>query len=240
MLRETIATLEEQCRDELASLGGSEPLRNMETQAIESNPIYQNLRQQLSDADVELVALQAERVSKSQEVAELREDVDKIADVEAELKKLNRDYGVIEARHQELLRRWETLQSKKRLDQVTEKVQFNILEPPFAPAEPVSPNRPLLLTVMLVVALGAGCGVAFLLSQLKPVFFNRRVLSQVSGLPVLGSVSFIMSPDEIASRRRGTIAWAAANLLFLCVGSAVVALDEPISLLIRGITGGNF
>lgn len=240
MLRETIATLTEQCREELAALGGNEPVRNLETQALEANPIYQNLRMQLSDADVELAALQAERVTKLREVAELRADVDKIADVETELKKLNRDYGVIEGRHQELLRRWETLQSKKRIDPVTDTVRFNIVEPPFASTEPVSPDRPLLMTAVLVLALGAGGAVAFLLNQLKPVFFNRRTLSRVAGLPVLGNVSLIMSRVEARSRRRGTVAWVGANVVLLGIAGAVILFDDSISLIIREITGSNF
>ena len=160
--------------------------------------------------------------------------------VETDLKKLNRDYGVVESRHQELLRRWETLQSKKRLDPVTDTVQFNILEPPFAAATPVAPNRPLLLIAVLVFALGAGGAVAFGLNQLKPVFFNRRTLARVAGLPVLGSVSMIMSPDEISARHRKTIAWTGANLALLVLGTIVIALATPISQLMRNLTGSGF
>ena len=160
--------------------------------------------------------------------------------VETDFKKLNRDYGVVESRHQELLRRWETLQSKKRLDPVTDKVQFNILEPPFAMATPVAPNRPLLLVAVLVFALGAGGAVAFGLNQLKPVFFNRRTLSRVAGLPVLGSISMIMSPDEIAARHRKTVAWTGANLALLVLGTVVIALENPISRVLRDLTGSGF
>ena len=109
-------------------------------QSLDTNPVYQSLRLQMSDAEVELVELQSRYAQSQREVARLRADVDKIAQVETDLKRLNRDYGVVEGRHQELLKRWETLQSKKRLDPVTDQVQFNILEPPFASAKPVAPN----------------------------------------------------------------------------------------------------
>jgi polysaccharide chain length determinant protein (PEP-CTERM system associated) len=240
MLRETIAALEEDCATELAALGGSRPLRNAETQGYDANPVYQNLRMQLSQINVERAALQQEYQSYQDDVARLRVDVDKIADVEAKLKMLNRDYGVVAGRHQDLLGRWETLQSKKRLDPVTDSVQFNILEPPFAMATPVAPNRPLLLAIVLLVALGAGGAVAFGLNQLKPVFFNRRTLAQVAGLPVLGSVSMIMSPDEITARHRKTIAWTGANLALLVLGTAVIALANPISQILRNLTGSGF
>lgn len=240
MLKETIAALEDDCARELAALGGSKPLINADTQSYDANPVYQDLRLQLSQINVEIAVLQEEYRSYQNDVASLRKDVDKISDVEAQLKTLNRDYGVITGRHQELLGRWESLQSKMRLDPVTDKVQFNILEPPFAMATPVAPNRPLLLVVVLVLALGAGGAVAFGLNLLKPVFFNRRTLALVAGLPVLGSVSMIMSPDEIASRHRRTIAWTGANLTLLILGTVVIALANPISQFLRNLTGSGF
>src|SRR5690606_1215219 len=129
------------------SLGASQPL--------ETNPVYQNLRIQLSNADVELAELRAELRSYEDTIEQLRRDVDKIAQVETELKQLNRDYDVVQARHQELLRRWESLQAKNRLDPVTEQIQFRTIEPPFALAQPIAPNRPLLLAAAFVFALGA-------------------------------------------------------------------------------------
>ncbi|MDH3431630.1 MAG: chain-length determining protein [Gammaproteobacteria bacterium] len=240
MLRETIAALEAECEQERNAMGGAVAVVNPETNSLDANPVYQNLRLQLSNANVEMAALSEELDTRRRQVAQLRADVDKIATVETELKKLNRDYGVVATRYQELLRRWETLQSKKRLDPVTDTVQFNILEPPFAAALPVAPNRPLLLIAVLVWALGAGGAVAFGLNQLKPVFFNRHTLARVAGLPVLGSVSMIMSPDQIAARHRKTIAWTAANLALLVLGTVVIALASPISQILRNLTGSGF
>lgn len=233
MLRETIAVLEAECEQERRAMGGAVAVINPGTNSLDANPVYQSLRLQLSEANVELAALSEELDTRRRQVSQLRADVDKIAEVETELKKLNRDYGVVESRHQELLRRWETLRSKQRLDPVTDTVQFNILEPPFSAAEPVAPNRPLLLVIVLVLALGAGGAVAFGLNQLKPVFFNRRTLANAAGLPVLGSVSMIMSPGQLSARRRNTIAWAGANLALLFMSGFVVALASPMSELIR-------
>ena len=189
---------------------------------------------------MELAALAEEYGTRRAQVAQLRADVDKIGTVETDLKKLNRDYGVVESRYQELLRRWETLQSKKRIDPVTDSVQFNIIEPPFAAAKAVAPNRPLLLVAVLVLALGAGGAVAFGLNELKPVFYNRRTLAKVSGLPVLGSVSMIMSADDMRIRRRNTVVWAGANLALLLTGVLVITLADPVSELMRNVLRSGF
>ncbi|MEL7185041.1 MAG: hypothetical protein AAFN50_01240, partial [Pseudomonadota bacterium] len=238
MLKDTILALEGECSDELAASGGIVSITNPETQSIDANPVYQSLRLQLSDANVELAALSDELTTRRSVVARLRTDVDKISRVETDLKKLNRDYNVITARHQELLRRWETLQSKKRLDPVTDNVQFNIMEPPFAEANPVAPNRPLFLMAVAVFALGVGAAVAFALNQLKPVYFNRRDLSRVAGLPVLGSVSMIMSASEAAKRRRNTFYWYSVNAAFLVVAAAVIVFESPISRTANNLFAG--
>jgi polysaccharide chain length determinant protein (PEP-CTERM system associated) len=241
MLRNTIEVLESECSDELQSVGGGVlPRRDSSGQDGEVNTVYENLRIALSNAGVELASLQEQLRSEQRDVSRLKADVDKIADVETEMKQLNRDYSVVSDRYQELLRRWETLQSKRRLDPVTDRVQFNIIEPPFAMATPVAPNRPLLLAFVMVLALGAGGAIAFGLDQLKPVFYHRRTLSQVTGLPVLGSVSMIVSPHDLAVRRRKTIAWAGANLAFLIVGGVTIALAGPISEFVRNLTGSGF
>jgi uncharacterized protein involved in exopolysaccharide biosynthesis len=126
MLRETLETLQAQCEAETSSMASMPSVVSPGFESLDSNPVYQSLRLQMSEAEVEMVELQSRYTQSQREVARLRADVDKIANVETELKRLNRDYGVVEGRHQELLKRWETLQSKKRLDPVTDQVQFNI------------------------------------------------------------------------------------------------------------------
>jgi len=237
MLQDTISALEDECDLEREAMGGSYAAP-MSSQPLEANPVYQSLRLQFSNAEVELVSTQEEYRNRQREVSQLRTDVDKIAEVEAALKRLNRDYGVVEGRHQELLKRWESLQSKKRLDPVTDAVQFNIIEPPFAAAMPVAPNRPALLIVVLTFALGIGAGVAFILNQLNPVFFTRRSIGQGVGLPVLGAVSMIVSPDDLKIKRHWILAWIGANIGLFVATILVVAYENRASELLRVLGGG--
>lgn len=238
MLRDTIKSLEDNCDAEIrraAAAGGSGSSMG---QSLEANPVYQSLRLQLSNAEVDLAALREELSDKQRTVYRLRTDVDKIAKVETDLKKLNRDYDVVQGRHQELLRRWETLQSKKRLDPVTDQVQFNVLEPPFASAIPVGPDRPTLLMAILFLAAGLSAGLAFALNQLRPVFFTRQTVRRVAGIPVLGSVSMILSPKQISTKRRRTFYWATVNLGLVAATVMVVVFESRMSAIFRNLTAG--
>jgi hypothetical protein len=210
----------------------------IDNQPLEANPVYQNLRIQLSDADVALVEAQARLNAERAEVAQLRRDVDKITQVETELKQLNRDYDVVTSRHQELLKRWEDLQAKKRLDPVTDNVQFRRIEPPFALADPVGPNRPLLLVAVLFFALSAGAGLAFSLNQVNATFFTREKLREAAGLPVLGSIRMMLTPEAAAQRRFDRIVWIAAlGMLFVWTLLSVI-LARQASGFLQGLFAG--
>lgn len=238
-LKETIGVLFDQCVAEINAtrLAGGTPMSPAEN-SLGNNPVYQNLRIQLSNAEVELAGLRAELQTKQRDVSRLRADVDKIGAVETDLNRLNRDYGVVKSRYQEMLRRWETLQSKKRLDPVIDNVQFTVLEPPFAPARPVGPDRPTLLYAAMIFALAAGAAIAFALNQLKPVFYTRRTVTRISGIPVLGTVSLLLSPAEERRRRRRVFAWTICNVLLLFATIVVVEYQSQGSALLRSLIGG--
>jgi polysaccharide chain length determinant protein (PEP-CTERM system associated) len=235
-LNDMIGELQKACEAEVAQAQAAGIAAPVSTaQPLEANPVYQNLKIQLSDAEVQIAELGAQLTAQRNEVATLKRDVDKITEVEAQLKQLTRDYDVVQTRHKELLERWEDLQAKKRLDPVTDKVKFRRIEPPFALADPVGPNRPLLLGGVLVLALGAGLGLAFAMNQLQPVFFRRARLNRVAGIPVLGSITMILTPDAVARRRREALGWATAMVLLVAVTGAAIMFANPAGALVRGL-----
>src|SRR5690606_213723 len=77
-LEETIVQLEADCGAELEAAAGFGSLAPSSAQPLEANPVYQNLRIQLSNAEVELVELRARLATEQATVEQLRRDVDKI------------------------------------------------------------------------------------------------------------------------------------------------------------------
>jgi polysaccharide chain length determinant protein (PEP-CTERM system associated) len=238
-LQDTIAQLKAECRAELDAAAASGLLAPLNQQPLDSNPVYQNMRIQLSNTEVELAEVRARYGAEQGEVAKLRRDVDKITQVETELKQLNRDYDVVVLRHQELLKRWEDLQAKQRLDPVTDNVQFRRIEPPFALADPVGPNRPLLLVAVLIFALGAGAALSFGLSQINQTFFTSASLRRVAGLPVLGSITMIMTSEALAKRRWDKILWLVGLALLLAWTVIAVAVARDASAFVQGLLPGR-
>src|SRR5690606_1803310 len=114
-----------------------------------------------------------------------------------------------------------------------------LIEPPFAAAEPVAPNRPLFLFATLLVAVSAGVAVAFGLNQVNPTFFTRRSLRGAIEFPVIGTVSMIMTPELARSRRVGAIMWIGSYAALFIVAGAVIYFAEPGAAFVRNLLGGN-
>jgi hypothetical protein len=53
-------------------------------------------------------------------------------------------------------------------------LDFRVIDPPTVPSAPNAPNRPALISVVMLIALGAGLGVAFVLSQIRPYVQRRK------------------------------------------------------------------
>ena len=175
-------------RSELASAGGASAI-------LQNNPVYQALQISLNEVEVEIANLTADVNSRSRKVNELNALINEVPEVEAELARLNRDYEIVYGQYQLLVQSLEK-ENLSTAAQQSDQVEFRVIDPPVTDADPVAPNRAQLLALVLVVAFGAGAGLAVLLAQLKPVFINRRTLSNVTGLPVLGAVSMSVSPAE--------------------------------------------
>ncbi len=206
----------------------------MVTNPLDINPVYQNLKIQRSNVEVDLASLRAELADKQAKVDRLKKMVDVIPQVEAELNRLNRDYDVVKSRYAQMLQRWEDLQTGKRVKSGTDQGQFRIINPPFAPIDPAGPPRPLYLLGAFVASLGAGLGVAFLLNLLSPVFHRSRELVDC-GYPILGSITLNRSAEALAKNRTENFALVgAAVVLVACLGM-VIFLATPGSRILRDL-----
>ncbi len=64
------------------------------------------------------------------------------------------------------------------------------------------PNRPLLLTGVLILAILAGFGAAFAAGQLKTTYPTAARLEAAAGLPVIGAIGEVVTAAQPALRRK--------------------------------------
>lgn len=217
-----IAALEEERSVELKKAMAGE---SSDLSGLNSSPVYQQMRAMLAESEASVAELQV-RVSEYQSrVENLEKVVDSVPVIEAELVQLNRDYEVVSQQHTELLQRRESARISEDVEQQANDLVFKVIDPPFVPLKPNKPNKLLLNAGVLVLSLGVGVGVALLMSLLRPVISGQGDLRLATGLPVLGSVTFIptAAQQKMASVR---------NIQFL-------VLTVCLMLLFAGVTIGQ-
>jgi len=201
----------------------------------ELNPVYQELKVEISKAQVDVETLKIQLQEHERKMEDLRQSVDAIPQVEAELAKLNRDYEVTKERYINLVDRRESARLAEDAEKSGSNITFRVIESPVIPMSPSGPNRALLLLAALVAGLGAGLGWTFLRSIFSPTFINFRQVRDTLGLPVLGAVSLYMS-QEHKRRRRLQLAWfLTATFCLVVVFGGVLWQQDAGSVYLRSV-----
>jgi polysaccharide chain length determinant protein (PEP-CTERM system associated) len=186
-----------------------------------NNPLYQELLILLTQTEADISSFKTRALSLERKRVELKNLVDVVPQIEAELLRLNRDYEIHTKNYNEFVERREQAQISDDVESGTEQVKFRVIEPPFVSQNPIFPNRPLFDLGVLIMALGIGYGISLLISLLQPVFYNQSDLNML-GRAVLGTVRKFDTVEVLAKRRRNLVMFILANSLFVSVGIALI------------------
>ncbi|WP_038052623.1 XrtA system polysaccharide chain length determinant [Thioalkalivibrio sp. ALJ1] len=178
----------------------------------------------ITETQSELASLRTRVQDFEERVETLEGDVDRAPAVESELTSLTRNYDVLRDSYRQLQNRREQAVMSGEVEMQTDSVDFRVLEPPRRPSAPASPDRPLLATGILLLGLGAGTGFAFLLSQMRRTVGDSRQLAEVTGRPVLGTVSRVRTSNHRRRRFSELVFFALGVGSLLLVFAAVMAL----------------
>ena len=242
-LNDTIARLESEKRggakvsSSVAAPGGDLSKDQAMVRSLDMNPVYQNLRLTLSQADADLAAIRGQMSSQQALIGDLRSRVNAIPEVEAELVRLNRDYEVNKQQYDTLLQRLESARISQQAEQSADNVKFRVIEPPVVPFTPSGPQRMALNAMVMLAALAAGLGLAVLLAQLHPTFTTRDLLQKVAGIPVIGAITAAIRTDLGPWYRRQSVLVGGAMSLLVLVFVLNLVLTESLRSVIRSVTG---
>ena len=204
--RAQIARLRPQAATERRSGGGGT--------AGTPNPGYMSLRAMLAEREAQVNAAAMRRAQLQSDLQQLEARQSASPGVAAEQARLNRDYEVLKQQYDRLLENREQVRLRSDVQTRTDAVSFRVIDPPSRPVVPVAPNRPLLLTLLLLASIGAGIAAAFVRGQLQTTFPTQNRLAAVTGLPVFGTVGEVLTAAE-RSIRRQRLRWLAGSMIFL-------------------------
>jgi polysaccharide chain length determinant protein (PEP-CTERM system associated) len=225
--RRTLEDLKVRQKAEIEAVRRGDPSAIAAT-GLASNPVYQGIKLQLSQIDVEVAGARQQVAGQEAKIAEQRKMINTAPQVEAEYERLDRDYAVTHTEYQALVDRLSRAKLSDKAD-ATGVVRFEVVDPPAANPDPVFPNRLKLILEVLAAGLGAGIGAAYLLHQLRPVFSSTRQLMELTQLPVLGSVSMTWPERHRASARRAIWRYALGATTLLLLAVVVLLTDDMTS-----------
>ncbi len=176
-----------------------------------SSMAAQELSRVVASTEVQVAGLRARVGEYSARMAQARESMKSAPQVEAEASQLNRDYAIIKKGYEDLVSRRQSAVMSGDLDVASGVADFRLIDPPRVAPKPVSPNRLVLLPLVLVASLGLGFFFAFAASQMRPTFAHGEELRKVTGLPLLGVVTILTTDDDRRRDRVGLFRFVAAS-----------------------------
>jgi polysaccharide chain length determinant protein (PEP-CTERM system associated) len=195
--------------------------------AAQQSLAVQELNRMLAGSEVQVAALQARVAEYAGRFEAARSAMRTAPQLEAEAAQLNRDYEITKKNYDNLVSRRQAAVMSGDLESASGVADFRLIDPPRVSPKPVSPNRLLLLPLVLAAAIGAGLFTAFAASQLRPTFMDVSELRQKTGLPLLGVVSIVLGDDDRRRERMDRLRFIGASgslVLLFAVGLAAMAL----------------
>jgi polysaccharide chain length determinant protein (PEP-CTERM system associated) len=188
------------------------------------SPVLQQLKVALSDAEAKVASMKARVDEYASRVARMRAMSSAVPEMEAQYAQLNRDYTINKTNYEKLIASRDAAKLSGDLSATTEMMTFRIIDPPTVPSKPAGPNRPRLFSIVIAAGLIAGLLIAFVLSQIRPTVASLAQLREITGLPVLGSVSMNWTQIEKNRRRKKLYAFSAGFASMLIVSGGALGI----------------
>jgi polysaccharide chain length determinant protein (PEP-CTERM system associated) len=220
--KRVIGELEAQKRQELAARKAAEKSATPAPRSSATNPVYQKLKMSLADAEANVASLRTRVAEYDSRYARFRASINMMPEIEAEYTQLNRDYDVNKKNYETLVARRESASISGQMDASSAMAEFRLIDPPRVSPEPVAPNRPLLCLLAMAGALAAGIAVSFAASQIRPSFSDAFTLRETTGIPVLGTISYLVNEPMRRKERRSRIAFVGGVLILIGAYGAVI------------------
>ncbi len=220
-IEKTIKKLEKESAEKKAKLSPSNDLW-VESAAM-ANPYIQTIKVAINDTDANIASIRSRVEMFEARLKTAQDELNSRLSVETEMQNLNRDYQTIKHNYEQLLLSREQASMSKKVDDQADALKFRIADAPNLPLEPSFPQRKLFYSAVLGLGSVFGLGVAFLIYLIRPTFITLTQVSQITGLPVLGAISFKSSPEEIKRNKRDTLISNAAifGLVLVYIGFMV-------------------
>ncbi len=209
-----IESLNEQLKNEQTVNGDSE---GAGTEMSTLNPLYQQLREELSSIGLELAALDAKEEHYKKLIASKKTYLRTIPVEKKNLADLERERDTSNNIYEDLVVRLGQSEVSKQMELQDKATTFRIVDPAVLPVKPVSPDRVKIILLGILAGLAGGFGIVFMLDNMDKSVRTVNALKTLE-IPLLAIIPSIRNPEELIKRKRKDILiYSLTGLYMLCI-----------------------
>ena len=183
------------------------------------NPAYITLNAQLEGILSEISALKKQKHDYIQKQIELEKVMLLAPQVEREYLVLQREYDNALRRNQDIKSKQRSADIAKQLETESKGERFTLIDPAALPEEPVSPNRPAILFLGLILSIGVSLGFGFISDAISGTVRGSKGVETVLGITPLSIVPYQLNMDDIENHNKTN-----KRILFIVVGVVILVV----------------
>lgn len=188
---------------------------------------------QLATLDTQIKALETQRQQLLDQLAALKDSIDRTPANQIALDALNRDYQNIQQQYNTAVAKQAQAAAGEQIEVRSKGERISVVDAATVPDRPVKPNRILIAGGGLVAGAGLGIALIVLLELLNRAVRRPKDLIKAFGITPIATIPYMRTPSETMMRRSGF----AAMLLVAVIGIpaiiyAVHVYYQPLDVLV--------
>jgi succinoglycan biosynthesis transport protein ExoP len=201
------------------------------------NPAYITLKAQLEATNSDINAYKGKLKELNDKVDEYEQRLQQAPQVEREYRGIVRDLDNSTQRYQEIKAKQMSAEIAQAMEKERKGEKFTLIDPAILPEQPISPNRPAIIFLSLVLALGAGIGSAAVAESMDSAVRGAKGMISILNTAPLAVIPYLASSADISrekKRRRLIIAGIIAGIIVVLL--LINFLYSPLDVLwFRGL-----
>jgi uncharacterized protein involved in exopolysaccharide biosynthesis len=190
------------------------------------NPAYISLVTQINAIKTEMLSIEEDKKNIAQSIEKYQKRIEKAPVVEQEFNALTRDYEAVKNKYNELWNELTAAQVAQKVEGKQRGRRFSIASQAYLPTKPYKPNRLAVILVSFLIAIGTSSLFAAFKESMDNSVRSTDQIRQITDVPVLSSISYIVTDSEKRVRRFKIFGWL--FLIFIVVASGIYFADKYI------------
>ncbi len=172
------------------------------SQVQPDNPAYITMLSQLESVNTTLKSVKYTRARMAKKIDKLKSLIRKAPLVEKEYIDMLQELDNTNMRYRDISARGMEAEISQHLEIERKGERFTLIDPPQEPLTPVSPNRPAILFLGFILAIGAGIALVAVKEAMGSSIYNEAAIAGILGVAPLANIPYLENRQEFNDVKR--------------------------------------